>query len=202
MFATLVRPAIVVHSGDAAVVDDQLYEEERAHIAKAVESRRAEFGTARLLARKALAELGVAPGPLVPTPNRAPTWPAEVVGSITHCKGWVAVAVARRSDVRSIGIDAEVLRKVDPGVARVVLKPRERMWAGDQLDRLLLIFSAKEAYYKAQFPLTNRVLVFQDVELDVDLDAGRFVVNAPSDLLSAEGRFAFDNGRVLSAVEL
>ena len=74
--------------------DAELFPEERACLAKAVEKRRAEFGTARVCARRALAQLGFPPMPLVPNKDRSPVWPQGVVGSITHTRGYCAVIVA------------------------------------------------------------------------------------------------------------
>ena len=72
-----------------------LFPEEQAVIANAVDKRRLEFTTARACARVALGKLGLPPVPIVPGPRGAPRWPAGVVGSITHCAGYRACAVAR-----------------------------------------------------------------------------------------------------------
>src|SRR5918999_5953188 len=80
---------------------------EAAAIAGAVTERRREFGTVRYCARNALVRLGVAAGPILPDADGAPRWPAGVVGSMTHCAGYRAAAVARAGEVRSVGIDAE-----------------------------------------------------------------------------------------------
>lgn len=69
--------------------------------------RQREFATARSCARTALARLGVPPVPVLASPRGAPRWPAGVVGSITHCDGYRAAAVAYTRDVVSLGIDAE-----------------------------------------------------------------------------------------------
>jgi 4'-phosphopantetheinyl transferase EntD len=72
-----------------------LFPEEKTFIAKAVDKRRREFTTARGCARAALAALGLPPAPIVPGPRGAPQWPTGVVGSITHCAGYCAWALAR-----------------------------------------------------------------------------------------------------------
>jgi len=84
-----------------------LFPEDERAVARAVGKRRREFATARFYARTALARLGLDPAPIVPGPRGEPGWPAGVVGSMTHCAGYRAAAVARAEDVLTIGVDAE-----------------------------------------------------------------------------------------------
>ena len=85
-----------------------------------MEKRRREFVTARRCAREALASLGQAPGPIGVGPSREPQWPAGLVGSITHTRGFRAAAVAPQSVVASIGIDAEQNEPLPDGVEKFV----------------------------------------------------------------------------------
>src|SRR5690242_4153856 len=75
-------------------LDAALFPAEAAQIQGAVEARRREFATGRHCARQALAALGVPATPLLSGGHREPLWPAGVVGSITHCTGYRAAAVA------------------------------------------------------------------------------------------------------------
>ncbi len=101
-------------------VDGDLADDERDAVATALPARRAEFVTGRVLARRALARLGI-PGGLIPVARSgAPVWPPGVVGSITHCAGLRACAVGRRDEHAGIGIDATPARPLPTGVlARV-----------------------------------------------------------------------------------
>jgi 4'-phosphopantetheinyl transferase EntD len=75
-----------------------LFPQEQAVIVNAIEARRREFGTVRRCAREALAALGYPPAPLLPGQERAPQWPAGIVGSMTHCTDYrAAIADARRA---------------------------------------------------------------------------------------------------------
>ncbi|MFG2793357.1 4'-phosphopantetheinyl transferase [Streptomyces sp. NPDC048419] len=74
-----------------------LFPEEEAYIGNAVDSRCREFTTARLCARRALTALRHPAVPLVPGVQGAPIWPASIAGSITHCAGYRAAAVAWRA---------------------------------------------------------------------------------------------------------
>jgi enterobactin synthetase component D / holo-[acyl-carrier protein] synthase len=194
------------------LVDDEVHPDEWRYIRGAVPKRRAEFGTARLCARRALRAMGVPPTSLVPGEDRAPQWPPGVVGSITHTGAYCAVVVDRNPPLRSVGLDAETLRILEPRLVRMILTENEQSWIRSQpkeeLTKLAtLFFSAKEAYYKCQYPLTKTTLDFSDVEIDIEPGRGRFVARAlrwpfPVDLARLEGRFAYEGGRVLCGVEL
>lgn len=164
----------------------ELFPQEAELVAKAVDKRRREFATVRLCARNALARLGHPPGPILPLmegpawAQRAPRWPDGVVGSMTHCDGYRAAAVAPASAVASVGVDAEPNAPVPDGVREMVTRPEERL----VLDRLAvshpavawdrLLFSAKESVFKAWFPLTGRWLDFEDCVITPDPERGTF----------------------------
>ncbi len=207
----LVPDTVAVASTRAELLDGELFDEERAAVGHAVESRRREFATGRACARKALAQLEIAPVAILSGERGEPIWPDGVVGSITHCAGYRAGAVARAVDVRSLGIDAEVHRPLSDGVRReIAFGPERAMLAarrhGIHLDAVL--FSAKEAVYKAWFPLTHRWLGFEDAELAIDLAAATFHARLliPGPIIDGEaltglsGRWAIEDGIVAAAV--
>ncbi len=168
MIGTLVPAGVVVADATGPLPGEALLPQEEALVAKTVDKRRAEFTTVRTCARIALSELGVPPAPLLSGPQREPLWPAGIVGSITHCDGYRAVAVARATDVASLGIDAEPHAALPDGILDRVSGPAERerlrgLPPGVHWDRLL--FSAKESVYKTWFPLAGRWLGFEDADL-------------------------------------
>jgi 4'-phosphopantetheinyl transferase EntD len=144
-------------------------EEELVH--RYVEKRRLEFTTTRHCARRALGELGIAPVPILKGERGAPVWPPDTVGSMTHCTGYRAAAVAHGADVLTIGIDAEhnapLPDDVHDNIALTTEQLREhelrRRNPDIHWDRLL--FSAKESVYKAWFPLTRRWLGFEEADI-------------------------------------
>jgi 4'-phosphopantetheinyl transferase EntD len=151
-----------------------LFPEEHAIVAHAVESRQREYAAVRSCARACLERLGYAPVPILPGIGGAPMWPAGVLGSMTHCAGYAAAAVAPVSRISAVGIDAEPDAPLPDGVLELVATPAEReRFAvtqrepdGPNWDRLL--FSAKEAVYKAWFPLAGEWLDHQEAEIIFD----------------------------------
>jgi 4'-phosphopantetheinyl transferase EntD len=106
--------------------DVRLFPEEEAVLARAVGKRRREFATARACARDALARLGLPPAPILPGERGAPRWPQGITGSITHCAGYRAAAVAWASSILTIGVDAEPDNVLPGGVLDAVSLPAER----------------------------------------------------------------------------
>jgi 4'-phosphopantetheinyl transferase EntD len=203
---------ILVEAPARRVADEELFPEEIAHVAGAAEARRAELGTARVCAREALARIGMARGAIVPREGRGPEWPRGAVGSISHTRGHCAVVVGPSPPLRSIGLDVEVVRPLDPGVARLILTDRERAWLDGQppaarVPLLVTLFCAKEAFYKCQHPITARFLEFDDVEVDLQVavrafDARVLEAQPGADAARATGRVAYEDGRVYCGVEL
>ena len=152
--------------------------EEEPLIARSVAKRRNEFITVRHCARVALSTLGVGPVPILKGDKGEPCWPGGVVGSLTHCEGFRGAVVARGTEVRSVGIDAEPHAMLPDGVLDAIALPVERTELADlggnlHWDRIL--FCAKEATYKAWFPLTHRWLGFEDAHITFTLDSsGQF----------------------------
>ncbi|HEY3735621.1 MAG TPA: 4'-phosphopantetheinyl transferase superfamily protein [Streptosporangiaceae bacterium] len=214
MIADLLPAEVVAVEAFADPPGVTLFPEEEAVVARAVERRRREFGTARYCARAALGRLGLPPAPLLRDPKGAPQWPAGVVGSITHCDGYRAAAVARAEQVATLGLDAEPAGPLPGGVLGVIAAPDEQAWIRELTaavpdvcwDRLL--FCAKESVYKAWYPLTLRWLDFKQAAVTVDPDAGTFaaalLVPGPvvdgRQLAGFTGRWMIGKGLVLTAV--
>ncbi|MFB6607845.1 4'-phosphopantetheinyl transferase [Streptomyces noursei] len=192
-----------------------LFAAEQAAVAGVFEERRREFTTVRGCARAALGRIGVRPVPLVPGALGAPGWPAGVVGSMTHCRGYRAAAVARAADFAAVGIDAEPQEPLPRAVADRIVTDTERGWLGEEfprgagvpLDRVL--FCAKEASYKAFSPWTGARFGFGDYRVRLRAD-GTFRTVPPDAVLTAAGpwaagftgRWSARSGLVFTAVAL
>ena len=124
----------------------------------------------------ALARLGIENYPLLPGSDRCPRWPPGIVGCISHCEDYCAVAVARAGTILSIGLDLELREPLHSSLWPLVLNEAEISWLDRQPERgerAKLIFSAKECTYKCQFPAFGERWEFEDLEVTID-EAGRF----------------------------
>jgi 4'-phosphopantetheinyl transferase EntD len=196
--------------------DAAIFPAEEALLARAVEKRRSEFATGRHCARSALGALGIGPAPILPGQGGAPQWPSGIVGSITHCAGYRAAAVARASEVVTIGLDAEPAEWLPGEVLRLVALPDERDRLRDLArdvpgvcwDRLL--FSAKESVYKAWFPLARRWLGFYEADITINAANGTFearlLIAAPASsgvpTAGFTGRWLSRDGLILTAISV
>ena len=211
---SLLSPVVHVEEAVGDDRDDReiaLRPDEARFVADAVATRRREFGLGRSLAHRALRSIGAPEGPIEVGLHRQPVWPDGTVGSITHCHGYAAAAVAFRRNIRSLGVDAEPAEPLPPEVVTLVTSPAERArlaGVGPTADRVL--FSAKESIYKAWFPLTGRWLGFEDCDLTLmpfDATSGSFVgtVHRASlvddhDLGTFHGRYEIDGSHIFTAV--
>jgi 4'-phosphopantetheinyl transferase EntD len=161
-----------------------LYPEEAAHLGRAVEKRRREFALGRGCAREALATLGVAPRALV---------------ALTE--GVCAAVAVLRSRARGVGVDVEVRGRVGPSLYRAIATPRETSWiheadsAEERAERATRLFSAKEAFYKAQYCVSRAWVGFHDVELTFE-EGDAFTVELVVDVAAAFARGTLFHGRV------
>ena len=192
----------------------ELFPEEAAYLGRAVAKRAREFAAGRLCARRALAELGIRNFPLEVAADRRPLWPAGIAGSITHTEGFCAAAVADQGQFASLGIDSEAASAVKLKLWDSICRPEEIAWLGtlpegERTAAATLIFSAKEAFYKCQYPLTTQSLAFHDAEVQVRWGEGRgaFTISATRALAFAEfaslplsGQYLFHEQFVTAAV--
>jgi 4'-phosphopantetheinyl transferase EntD len=149
--------------------------EERAVIEKAREKRRQEFATARVLAKEGLGAYGVTGFQLLNDESRAPIWPDGIAGSVSHCdtRAFVALTERRR---RTVGIDGEHRTALERRLWKMTMLPDEittleRLPEAEAGRRALVMFSAKEALYKAQHPRTREYMEFAALHVEA-LDDG------------------------------
>jgi 4'-phosphopantetheinyl transferase EntD len=173
---------------DPRACDADLLPAEAALVAAAVPKRQREFAAGRTCARRVLGELGIADFPLLCAPTREPLWPAGVVGSISHTEGLCAVVASSAAAYAGLGLDLEPARPLPEEIVGRVLHAEEPRDDGGLAGLApgvarRLRFSAKEAVFKCQFPLTREFLEFVDVAIDLDergTFAPRFLPTAPA----------------------
>jgi len=182
----------------------ELLPAEREATASMSPRRRREFAHGRSCARLALAGLGHR-GCAVPVGiDRAPVWPAGVVGSITHCADNAAAAVAYREDIVGIGLDIERNEELEQPLLAMICRTDEleQLGAGDvRLLLAKLVFSAKESVFKCIFPEVRRFVDFREVGIQLDLEANTFAARPHADDL-APGLFRRLQGRIGQTHEL
>jgi 4'-phosphopantetheinyl transferase EntD len=152
----------------------QIPRSERQLVFEAAQTRAIDDCIRKLCGRAALPELTqVGKGP-----GGERLWPNGFVGSLTH-KGTVVLgALAAKSVFRALGIDIEFIDSSELGAIK-----KNVAWEGlppgtDQSQGVLLALSAKEAVFKAQYPLTGALLGFSDVALKwASHSAGTFSAN-------------------------
>ncbi|MGH3785545.1 MAG: 4'-phosphopantetheinyl transferase family protein [Pseudonocardiaceae bacterium] len=199
--------------------DAVLYPGEAELISRAVDKRRREFRTVRHCARLALRRLGLPPAPVLRGERGEPQWPPGVVGSMTHCAGYRAAAVARSEDLCTVGIDAEPHQPLPAGVLGAIALDEER----DHLAQLAatdlaicwdrVLFCAKETVYKAWFPLMHDWLGFDEAAVTINTGTDsegtfsvRLLVAAPviagKRLTRFDGRWLCRDELVITAIAL
>lgn len=132
----------------------------------AVGKRQSEYLAGRLCAALALRDIGVAGQ--VGRAGRAPVWPAGTSGSITHSAGRAIAVVSDR--IKAVGLDCEPLMSAQTlaDVADMVMTSTERAHQPETYSRAqfcTLVFSAKEAVYKALSPGLTDIPDFSEAQI-------------------------------------
>jgi len=197
-------------AGDAAT----LLPAEAQYVAIAVAKRQQEFAAGRACARLLLAQFGVVDFALRMADDRRPLWPETLIGSITHTGHFCAVVVAERTRVSALGIDSEISGSVKPALWNSICTAAERAWLDNleisqRASAATLIFSAKEAFYKAQYPSMRQKLHFHDATVEAQWGAqrGSFTVHAPNALAArsqggVQGRYLLHDQFVTTGIAL
>ena len=158
-----------------------LFPEELAILSpNAVEKRRREFFLGRAAAHAAIGSLlGASLAPVLKGKQGEPIWPAGLVGSIAHSSDIAVAAVGKKHHFPGIGLDVESReRSVSLNISRHLCTPGEQEWVmesgGEAHEKLKMLFSAKEAIFKAFYPIEDVFLSYKDAELSWDNARGGF----------------------------
>ena len=163
----LAAPAIAA-GGYIADFQRGLFEGEEKFVFSAVKKRRAEFEAGRCAARIALEKFGIAECPIPQGGNGEPLWPVEIAGSITHSDSLCFAACAKKRDLRAVGIDAERVGRMVRRLWRMTFSEDEQdaiRKMPDEAVAATVAFSAKEAFEKAQFAVSGRVMGFRSMRV-------------------------------------
>lgn len=151
-------------------------------LTKAVDVRRADFLAGRMLLKCAQNRLGLANQQIKIGPHRAPVWPDDCRGSVTHSHGRVACLLT--ASVNShLGIDLEKIASENAlkALRQQVLNDAERTlvssakdWQPDVLATL--VFSAKETLFKALYPKVQSYFGFDAANIYASPSQGKLLL--------------------------
>lgn len=155
--------------------------------------RREEFRLGRTCVKAACRRLSLPEPDLLLGAAGEPLWPAGVCGSISHTRDLYAAVVAPHARCRSLGLDVERTdRPVSDGAFSLIALPGEEALllpacGGDAALVRIVLFSAKESFYKLAHPLCG---------IRFSFDGARLVTAAPDRLVLETTR---DLGKKLPA---
>ncbi|MAX66282.1 MAG: 4'-phosphopantetheinyl transferase superfamily protein [Bacteriovoracaceae bacterium] len=150
--------------------------------------------------------------------TRAPQWPSQLVGSISHSKAYAISIVARSCDYYSLGLDIEtfiVARKVSV-IEKMVLTDSDYVLTQDLIQShpleeiYTIIFSAKESLYKLIYPLCKCYFDFKEANIKhIDVNRQSFAIEIISSKAQLKpykstyyGAYFIENDQVLTVLSL
>ncbi|MCB1135943.1 MAG: 4'-phosphopantetheinyl transferase superfamily protein [Chlamydiia bacterium] len=150
----------------------------------------------RLCAEACCRALGVDSPDIASDSLGRPQWPPGLVGSITHSEQLAVAAVASNTKLAGLGIDSETMtsnRDVLAAIQDIVLIDEEHQLVREGRD-LILLFSLKEACFKALNPLCDISMDFRGIHvISLDRGEGSARVGVPSIGFEGTGLFTFDD---------
>lgn len=153
---------------------EQLFPEEQDELEPMAPKRKAGFSSGRWCAHRAQETLGLMPTP-VQRENRAPVWPNGLNGSITHTDQFAGAIVSRN---HAVGIDLEQLDRLHDGLHKTLFTENELELLGNYDQNAdTIMFSAKEAGYKAVFPIGQEFIGFHEAEIHLNENAQTFIID-------------------------
>ncbi|MEL7449630.1 MAG: 4'-phosphopantetheinyl transferase superfamily protein [Pseudomonadota bacterium] len=184
--------------------------DEEQFIATAGDKRKRDFRAGRHCAKAALGALGGPADAVIGVgERRQPLWPPGYCGSISHTRGHCVAVAGRGEDYRAMGIDIEQATPLKEDVLHMICTPTERKALSGvekPLSWAKVIFSIKEAIYKAHYPLCGVFFGFQDAEVLLDARGGIFTasIDRQKDALvfATQGSFATDSEIVAAFVSV
>lgn len=170
--------------------DAALLPEETRLVASMGSKRLSDFTCGRYSARLAQILLGLPERPVMQR-GREPIWGTGLCGSISHSQQWALAGVTTLW--RGIGVDVELADRVVPKLHKSLFLPAEL----DALARLPAVaaavaFSAKEAGYKAIYPLVGEFIGFHQASIDLDWEKQEFQIRYHG---AHPGNNALESGR-------
>ena len=135
--------------------------------------RRQEFVAGRYCVFNAARAIGLELETLPISAERGPVWPAGVIGSISHSKKLAIGCIGEVGQFRSIGIDTEEVfsNQTIKDIMEAIALDSEIAFITKEIPTrakalaFTIVFSAKEALFKAIHPLCKQFIDFQEVKM-------------------------------------
>jgi 4'-phosphopantetheinyl transferase EntD len=168
---------------------------------KAVKKRRDEFFLGRAACNSALKSIGIKnPGPVLKGSSNEPLWPKGIIGALSHCPGIAVCAVCHDDAFKGLGVDIEELAGDMPqDVIKLVCTNKEMEWVRGELYKMKMIFSAKEAAFKAFFPSVKMYMDFKDAELKWNERKALFDATLLKRYEPFDSSFSFEVGSIINS---
>lgn len=172
------------------------------------ESRREEFLRGRYLAHQLLEKQGGSQA-YIGKKERMPVWPQGYIGSISHSKDYIVAACSQDDVLYGVGIDIETAGRIRKGMEKKIMTADDivDLEGVDSTFVKTLIFSAKEALFKALYPLCEEFFGMLDASV-IKIDQHSFVIRLDRSLsghlkqgLCLKGYFQKIDNSVVSLVE-
>ncbi len=169
-----------------------------------IKKRLLEFTHGRYCAHQAMQQLNLPMTAIPKGPDRAPVWPNNICGSISHSGGHAAAVIAYRSVITGIGLDIESAETLSPEVAKMICRPEEQSTYIIN-EHAKLLFSIKEAVYKCIYPLVNCFVDFQEMEIVLHEQDASFSAQSHSENFDAslvdklQGRYYKNSELIVSS---
>jgi len=210
VFSQLLPTGSVVVESSIDEAQAPLFPAEEQLITRAVLKRQQEFTAGRTCLRRALEQLDVPPTPILAGAMRNPILPEGISATITHSGDRCAAAAIAKGEVTAIGIDIEEHSPLEANVIDMILSPGEVAHVATLEDKSIywdkLIFSAKEAFYKAYFQIVGEFLDFPELECTCFPDDNSMQARLVQDTDQPElmkqpfnAKYAIANGKIYTA---
>lgn len=147
--------------------------------------RKRDYLAGRYCASQCLAHYNLEKFEIIANDDRSPIWPQGYCGSITHTSTYASAVVAPTDLYQSIGIDSEHIMKQSTftRVKKQIATQKEFDLVSsiykNECQALTILFSIKEAVFKAVYPLVKRHFYFETfeiIEVQKNYLIGRFVI--------------------------
>lgn len=173
------------------------------------EKRKQEYLAGRYCAIKAFEKVGVTLTELEFDKNRAPLWPKDYCGSISHTKKYAISVISK--NLKSVGVDLEIIISAERfhKIKKMFCSEKEYELITPNIELYgTLIFSAKESLYKLINPLTKKYFGFKDATL-ISISNNEFTLELKSNIEIVKeyngqytGKYQVFDGHILTFLSL